>query len=52
VLVPLLDVAPHWRHPVLGHRPWTLLMSLAPGARTRVRQALDFSDRACDKGPC
>lgn len=51
VLVPLLDVAPHWRHPALGHRPWTLLTRLAPRTRTHVRQALDFSDGACDKAP-
>jgi len=51
VLVPLLEVAPHWRHPVLGHRPRTLLAKLNPKARSGVRQALDFSARACDKAP-
>lgn len=51
VLVPLLEVAPHWRHPALGHRPWTLLAKLDPKARSGVRQALDFSAGACDKAP-
>jgi 2-amino-4-hydroxy-6-hydroxymethyldihydropteridine diphosphokinase len=49
VLVPLLEVAPHWRHPVLGQRPGTLLAKLEPRVRTAVRQALDFSARSCNK---
>jgi 2-amino-4-hydroxy-6-hydroxymethyldihydropteridine diphosphokinase len=57
VLVPLLEVAPNWSHPVLGRGAKTLLATLAPtlvpGARSpaesSVRQALDFPIRACDK---
>lgn len=49
VLVPLLEVAPHWRHPVLGLRPKALLARLGPKARTGVRQLLDFSVPPCDK---
>ncbi len=30
VLAPLLDVAPHWRHPVLGHSARKLLAALPP----------------------
>lgn len=51
VLVPLLEVAPHWRHPVLGRRPQALLAKLRPRARSGVRQALDLSARPCDKTP-
>jgi len=51
VLVPLLEVAPHWRHPALGHRPKALLARLNPRARSGVRQALDFSACPCDKAP-
>jgi 2-amino-4-hydroxy-6-hydroxymethyldihydropteridine diphosphokinase len=39
VLVPLMEVAPHWRHPVLGRRPKALLARLAPKARTGVHLA-------------
>lgn len=49
VLVPLLEVAPHWRHPVLGLRPKAMLARLGPKARTGVRQILDFSVPPCDK---
>jgi 2-amino-4-hydroxy-6-hydroxymethyldihydropteridine diphosphokinase len=51
VLVPLLETAPHWRHPVLGLRPKALLAKLGPRARSRVRQALDLSPHSCDKAP-
>lgn len=44
VLVPLLEIAPHWRHPVLGVTARTLLGRLAPGARSGVREALDSAD--------
>jgi 2-amino-4-hydroxy-6-hydroxymethyldihydropteridine diphosphokinase len=53
VLVPLMEVAPTWSHPVLGCRARTLLAKLPPEARSgateRVRRALDFPFRACDK---
>lgn len=51
VLVPLMDVAPRWSHPVLGRRPRPLLARLGPGAARGVRRALDFPWRACEKAP-
>ena len=39
VLVPLRDVAPHWRHPVLGVQVNRLLAQLAPAARAGVRRS-------------
>jgi 2-amino-4-hydroxy-6-hydroxymethyldihydropteridine diphosphokinase len=42
VLVPLLDVAPHWRHPVSGLPGRTLLARLGPEERRGVRRLLDF----------
>jgi 2-amino-4-hydroxy-6-hydroxymethyldihydropteridine diphosphokinase len=39
VLVPLMEVAPHWRHPVFGCRPRGLLARLGPNARTGVVRA-------------
>ena len=38
VLVPLLEVAPHWRHPVLGRTARTLLAKLAPKARSGIHR--------------
>jgi 2-amino-4-hydroxy-6-hydroxymethyldihydropteridine diphosphokinase len=49
VLVPLAEVAPHWRHPVFGRRPKAMLAQLVPRARTGVRQALDFPEYPCNK---
>jgi 2-amino-4-hydroxy-6-hydroxymethyldihydropteridine diphosphokinase len=49
VLVPLMEIAPHWRHPVFGRQPKALLAQLVPKARTGVRQALDFQGCPCDK---
>jgi 2-amino-4-hydroxy-6-hydroxymethyldihydropteridine diphosphokinase len=49
VLVPLLDVAPVWRHPVLGFTAKGLLSRLPRAARAGVGQALDFSATTCDK---
>ena len=49
VLVPLLEIAPHWRHPVLGVAGRTLLARIAPRKRAGVLQALDFAAPACDK---
>lgn len=37
VLVPLLEVAPHWRHPVLGVGAHGLLSALGPVGRRTVR---------------
>jgi 2-amino-4-hydroxy-6-hydroxymethyldihydropteridine diphosphokinase len=49
VLVPLMEIAPHWRHPVFRRQPKALMARLAPRARTGVRQALDFPACPCDK---
>lgn len=49
VLVPLLEVAPRWRHPVLGVEARTLLARLEHRERAGVRQTLDFAALACDK---
>jgi 2-amino-4-hydroxy-6-hydroxymethyldihydropteridine diphosphokinase len=49
VLVPLLDVAPHWRHPVLGLGARALLARVARGKVADIRQTLDFQRSACDK---
>lgn len=37
VLVPLRDVAPDWRHPVLGRNVKALISALPPEARTLTR---------------
>lgn len=47
VLVPLLDVAPAWRHPVLGVAARTLLAELGP-QRRGVRRVLDSSWYLCE----
>ncbi len=49
VLVPLSEIAPHWRHPVFSRQPKALLQQLVPKARTGVRQALDFPVCPCNK---
>jgi 2-amino-4-hydroxy-6-hydroxymethyldihydropteridine diphosphokinase len=49
VLVPLEEIAPHWRHPVFRRQPKALLARLVPKARTGVRQALDFPGYPCNK---
>ena len=51
VLVPLLDVAPGWRHSTLGVNARALLARLTPAARATVGQALDFGAATCDKQP-
>lgn len=48
VLVPLLDVAPAWRHPVLGLPATTLLADLRP-QRRGVRRILDSRWILCDE---
>jgi 2-amino-4-hydroxy-6-hydroxymethyldihydropteridine diphosphokinase len=49
VLVPLLDVAPFWRHPVLGLPARTLLAGLPARHRRGVGPSLDFMAFSCDK---
>jgi 2-amino-4-hydroxy-6-hydroxymethyldihydropteridine diphosphokinase len=49
VLVPLLDVVPHWRHPVLGLGARALLARLARSQIADVRPTLDLERPACDK---
>jgi 2-amino-4-hydroxy-6-hydroxymethyldihydropteridine diphosphokinase len=49
VLVPLLEAAPHWRHPVLRVAGRTLLARIPKENRRGVRQSLDFVQGACDK---
>ena len=51
VLVPLMEVAPRWSHPVFGCRPRAMLARLGPGATKGVRRALDFRLPACEKAP-
>lgn len=51
VLVPLLEVDPHWQHPVLGMSARTLLArSVRASRRAPVRQ-LDFKPLSCQKSP-
>jgi 2-amino-4-hydroxy-6-hydroxymethyldihydropteridine diphosphokinase len=50
VLVPLLEVDRHWRHPVLGASARMLLDRLGYRGRSGIRQTLDFVGPACDKG--
>ncbi len=49
VLAPLLEVAPRWRHPVLGVHGGTLLVRLGRRKRAGVRRTLDSAAWACDK---
>lgn len=49
VLVPLLEVAPAWRHPPSGRTVKALLAQLSPAARADVRQDLDSATNTCDK---
>jgi len=44
VLVPLLEVAPHWRHPVFGITARSLLGRIGQRERAGVREALDSAD--------
>jgi 2-amino-4-hydroxy-6-hydroxymethyldihydropteridine diphosphokinase len=48
VLVPLLEIAPFWRHPISGHSAKALLAQLTPETRAGVRQALDSAVNTCD----
>lgn len=49
VLVPLLEVDPHWRHPALAVSGRTLLARLPRARRRGIRQSLDFAAPTCDK---
>jgi 2-amino-4-hydroxy-6-hydroxymethyldihydropteridine diphosphokinase len=49
VLIPLLEVDRHWRHPALGVSGRTLLARLGCSRRSGVRQILDFAGSACEK---
>jgi 2-amino-4-hydroxy-6-hydroxymethyldihydropteridine diphosphokinase len=49
VLVPLNDVAPHWRHPALGLGARALLARLVPARVAEVRPSLDFEASAWHK---
>lgn len=51
VLVPLQEVSPAWRHPVLGRTAKELLARLPRAEQAGVGQALDFQGRTCDKQP-
>jgi 2-amino-4-hydroxy-6-hydroxymethyldihydropteridine diphosphokinase len=48
VLVPLLEVDPHWRHPVLAVAGRTLLAGVARASRRGIRRSLDLEASACD----
>jgi 2-amino-4-hydroxy-6-hydroxymethyldihydropteridine diphosphokinase len=48
VLVPLLDVAPHWHHPALRRSARALLAKLPPRGRL-VRRLLDSGWISCDE---
>jgi 2-amino-4-hydroxy-6-hydroxymethyldihydropteridine diphosphokinase len=48
-LVPLLDVAPRWRHPVLRASAKDLLKAMPVRERTGIGPGLAFPDRACEK---
>jgi 2-amino-4-hydroxy-6-hydroxymethyldihydropteridine diphosphokinase len=49
VLVPLLEICPHWHHPALGVAGRLLLARLGLRRCLGVRQTLDFMCSACDK---
>lgn len=49
VLVPLLDVAPRWRHPRLGRSARSLLAGLPLPQRRGVGRSLAFPQPACEK---
>jgi 2-amino-4-hydroxy-6-hydroxymethyldihydropteridine diphosphokinase len=50
VLVPLLEIAPHWRHPALGVSARTLLARLGRGRGSAgARGPLAFAAPACEK---
>jgi 2-amino-4-hydroxy-6-hydroxymethyldihydropteridine diphosphokinase len=49
VLVPLLEVAPWWRHPSLAAPAGRLLARLGPRARSGVQRTLDLAGGPCEK---
>lgn len=50
VLIPLREVLPKWRHPVLGATLPALLSQLPRRRGDVAAEALDFMGRACEKG--
>ena len=44
VLVPLVDVAPDWRHPLTGRSVAEMLASLPPADLEAIRSVADASD--------
>lgn len=48
VLLPLVEIAPHWRHPVLGQTAMQLIHAL-PTADLKSTTMLDRKPFACDK---
>ena len=49
VLVPLLEVDPHWQHPTLSASGRALLEGLPATGRRGVRRSLAFEALACEK---
>jgi 2-amino-4-hydroxy-6-hydroxymethyldihydropteridine diphosphokinase len=49
VLVPLLEIVPHWHHPALGVSGRSLLAGIDRREQRGVRRSLDFATLACDK---
>jgi 2-amino-4-hydroxy-6-hydroxymethyldihydropteridine diphosphokinase len=49
VLVPLLEIDSHWRHPVFGVPGRALLAALPSVGRRGVVRCLDFATSSCDK---
>jgi 2-amino-4-hydroxy-6-hydroxymethyldihydropteridine diphosphokinase len=49
VLIPLLEVHPHWQHPTLSATGRALLARLPPASRRGVRRSLALAASACEK---
>jgi 2-amino-4-hydroxy-6-hydroxymethyldihydropteridine diphosphokinase len=49
VLIPLLEVEPHWQHPILCVSGRALLARLPSASRRGVRRSLAFAGWACEK---
>ena len=47
VLLPLAEIAPHWRHPVLGLSAQALLRRVRTAGRATGAQPLDFAPSPC-----
>lgn len=48
VLIPLLEVDPHWHHPTLAASGRALMARLPPASRRGVRGSLAFAASACE----